>query len=117
AWGVWRLWRYSGRTPAGPLLRVALLLLFFVVAAEGVARLGRLEAAAATTTPFADYAAQVREYVPAGTRVLGMHHYWLGLADHDYRTWAVPLLQTDAYYWSPPLTLVQALDGVDPQVV
>ncbi len=98
-------------------LRPALLALLLVVTAEGVTRIVALERAASTTTPYRDFIAQVRAYIPPGSRVLGLQHYWFGLDDLDYRTWTVPLLQADPRHWSPPLSMAQALDNIAPDVV
>ena len=90
AWGGVALWRWLGRARIRRA-RLALALLLLAVVAEGGARLAALEAAAATTTPYYRFIGQVRQYVPAGARVLGLHNYWLGLEDTDYRSFAVPI--------------------------
>jgi hypothetical protein len=91
AWGAAALWgRATG--PAQLLWRGMLLLIFLVVALEGVTRLREMDRAAAETTPYRDFAAQLRRELPAGAAILGLHHYWFGLEGFTYRSWAVPLL-------------------------
>jgi hypothetical protein len=91
--------------------------LLLVVTAEGASRIAALEAAAAETTPYDEYITRVQTFVPPGARVLGLHNYWLGLHDLDYRSWAVPLMQADLADWSGPLSVEVALDKLSPDVI
>jgi hypothetical protein len=54
----------------------------------------------------------MRQLIPRGARVLGLHTYWFGLEDFDYRSFLVPLNWADL-----GVPLDQALDEVDPDVV
>ncbi len=125
AWGVWQIWARTTikfqtqdhRSKVVGTLRVGLLLFLFLIAAEGALRIYRLEDFAKENTSHDEFMAEVRAHIPTGSRILGLHHYWLGLADHDYRSWAVPLLQIDPHYWSPAQTVAQALDSVNPEVI
>ncbi len=116
AWGVVSLWRRleRDRTRWAQALLAALGLL---VAAEGVTRIAALQGASATTTPYADFIAQVRSYIPPGSRVLGLQDYWFGLDDMDYRAWPVPIWQSDPRYLSPPIPLTEALTAISPDVI
>jgi 4-amino-4-deoxy-L-arabinose transferase-like glycosyltransferase len=105
AWGVVAAWRWLARRPRWRHARVALLALLLAVYAEGALQLARLEAQAAVTTPYAVFAQRVRQYVPGGAHVLGLHTYWFGFEDLEYRSFLVPLLLADE-----GLPLDQALD-------
>ena len=65
-----------------------------------------------TTTPYPTFIGELRQYVPAGARVLGLHSYWLGLQDFDYRSFLVPLNWADE-----GLPFNQGLSRVDPDIV
>jgi hypothetical protein len=105
AWGVTRLWQRTRMRPVLGALATAVLL-------EGVVALVRLDQATATTTPYATFISEIRTHLPAGARVLGLHRYWLGLEDFDYRSFLVPLNWADE-----GLPLDQGLTQVDPDVV
>jgi hypothetical protein len=106
AWGVRALWQRRRR------LRPLLAAVGLVVGHEGGFALGQLDAAAATLTPYPTFVAEIRQSLPPGARVLGLHSYWLGLQDYDYRSFLVPLNFADL-----GVPLDQALDDVDPDVV
>jgi hypothetical protein len=105
AWGACAAWRH---TLVRPLVATVALL----IALEGAVALGRLEGAAATTTPYPKFAANLRQTLPAGARVLGLHTYWFGLEDVEYRSFLLPLNWADQ-----GLPLDQALARVAPDVV
>jgi hypothetical protein len=88
-----------------------------VVAIEGTSRIVALEAAATTAVPYANFIAQVRTYIPPGSRVIGLPNYWLGLDDLDYRTWVVPFSQSDPTYRPRSLLVDEALDDLAPDVI
>jgi 4-amino-4-deoxy-L-arabinose transferase-like glycosyltransferase len=117
AWGSLALWERLGQTRLRRWGRTTLALLCAAVLVEGAARLAALESAVATTTPYATFIAQVRQYLPPGARVLALHHDWFGLEDYDYRSFAVPLLWTDAHNEPRPLSLDEGLDRIAPDVV
>jgi hypothetical protein len=105
-WGVVQFWCAAAWSK--PVLALAAA----AVLVEGGTALLRLEQAAATTTPYPTFVAEVRHDVPPGTRVLGLHSFWIGLQDHDYRSFLVPLNLADL-----GVPLDQALDDVDPDLV
>jgi hypothetical protein len=105
AWGVAAAWRSAWAR----LLFVALLA---AVALEGGVQLMRLDQAAQTTTPYPTFIAQVRQYLPPGARVLGLHSYWFGLEDFDYRSFLLPLNWADE-----GVPLDEGLSRVAPDVV
>lgn len=117
AWGGISCWRWAGRTGQGRWVRGVLAGILLAVITEGVTRMEVLEAVARTTTPYPDFIAQVRSHIPAHSRVLGLHHYWIGLHQLDYRSWAVPLLQADPRYFSPPRSIEVALEDIAPDVI
>jgi len=58
------------------------------------------------------FIAAIRQSLPTGSRVLGLHSYWLGLQDFDYRSFLVPLNWADE-----GLPLDEGLSRVAPDVV
>src|SRR5579859_157950 len=106
AWAVRELWLARAR------LRPALALLLAAVTLEGGLALAQLERAAASTTPYPTFIASVRAAIPPGARILGLHTYWFGLQDFDYRSFLVPLNWADL---GEPLD--RALADVDPDIV
>jgi 4-amino-4-deoxy-L-arabinose transferase-like glycosyltransferase len=113
SWGAVSLWRHAG---GRGWLQAVLGLLLMAVTAEGVARMVAVQTAA-QTTPYDVFIAQVHDYVRPEERVLGLHHYWLEMEDTDYRSWVVPLLQKEVYYWSPPRPLPESLSALSPDVI
>jgi hypothetical protein len=105
AWGLQRAWSHRRARPVLALLAAA-------VALEGGTALARLDQAAATTTPYPAFINAVHQAVPPGSRVLGLHSYWLGFQDVDYRSFLVPLNWADE-----GLPFDEALRRVDPDVV
>ena len=106
AWGLVRLWPRRGwpRLIAAAFGAAVLL--------EGGGALARVEQAASTMTPYPTFVSEIRGQLPSGARVLGLHTYWLGLQDFDYRSFLVPLNLADE-----GLPLDQALSRVAPDVV
>lgn len=100
--GVSRAWTRSWSRPLLVAVGIAVLI-------EGGMAFGRLEQPA---TPYPTFAAQIRQYLPAEARVLGLHTYWFGLEDFDYRSFLVPLNLADE-----GVPLDQALSEVAPDVV
>jgi 4-amino-4-deoxy-L-arabinose transferase-like glycosyltransferase len=117
AWGVCALWRAADARPDRRWVRPAMLLVAALAGGEGLSRAVALERLAATTSPYAAYVARIRAHIPPGTRVLGLHNYWIGFEDTDYRSWWMPLVQMDAWYHTPQLTLDEAMAAINPQVV
>lgn len=106
AWGVRALWVARSR------LRPPLALLLAAVTLEGSLALAQLERTATSTTPYPTFIASVRAAIPPGARILGLHTYWFGLQDFDYRSFLVPLNFADL---GEPLD--PALADVDPDIV
>jgi hypothetical protein len=106
AWGVYTIGLRR------PRLRPVFAILGAAVLLEGSLALSELERSAPSMTPYPVFVAEVRQFVPAGSRVLGLHSYWLGMQDFNYRSFLVPLNLADA-----GLPVDQALDQVDPDVV
>jgi hypothetical protein len=106
AWGVHALWTARAR------LRPLLAAVMAAVVLEGGFALAQLERSAADSTPYPTFVGEVRQSIPSGARVLGLHSYWLGLQDFDYRSFLVPLDWADL---GQPLDA--ALTQVDPDVV
>ncbi len=116
AWGVVIIWhdkRWQSVRWARPLLLMCALL----VSLEGVGRIYTLWQAGKHIQPYDEFIAQVREPIPDGARILGLHTYWLGLNEFDYRSWFVPLTQVRMRIDNPAPTLPQALATINPNVI
>jgi len=92
-------------------------LVLFLIVLEGAAGIQRRHAAAAGTTPYDRFSARVAQHIPDKALVLGLQHYWLGLREYEYRTWLLPLFWAGPQTYHAPMTLDQALERVDPDVV
>ena len=95
AWGVTEAWR-AARVRRWRWLPAVLLLGCVATAVEGLGQWGRLEQAAAQTTPYDRYVGQVRAVVDAEApvplpSVLGLHTYWFGFSDLPFTTWYYPV--------------------------
>jgi 4-amino-4-deoxy-L-arabinose transferase-like glycosyltransferase len=117
AWGVVASWRWSRSLAQGAWLRAGIAVLLLLVAFEGTRQIAHVQASAGSTTPYHRFIAQVRQHIPDGSRVLGLHSYWFGLSDLDYRTWYVPLVQADPIYSQPSIPIGQVLDHLAPDVI
>lgn len=107
--GLLQVWQRSR-------LRPVLLLAGLLLVGEGAARWLALAQATPIVTPYATFIGQVRQFVPAGATILGLHHYWFGFDDHDYRSWALPLLQSGSY-GPGDVTIEQALADIAPDAI
>lgn len=113
AWlGLW-LWDRA----ASSVARVALAGIVALVVTEGGARVAHARSVARRATPYDWYTSQVAGCIPAGSLVLGLQHYWLGLRQYRYRTWLMPLNLAHPGYYHDPLTLEEALERVEPDVI
>ncbi len=117
AWGGVMFWNWAGRTKWSRWMHLALTVLLVAISIEGATRLAAIEAEASTTTPYYQFIGAVRQYIPAGSRILGLHNYWFGLDDFDYRSFIVPLSWTDPNNEPRPLTFDEALTQVAPDIV
>ncbi len=111
AWLALRLW--NARPQMLPRLAVAAVVLWAV--GDGVVGLWQRHEATAGVTSYDSFEARLREVVPRGARVLGLPRFWLGLQEADYRTWAVPFSAVRSP--GSRVTLREALEAVDPQIV
>ncbi len=105
-------WR-RGRT----VVRVGLMALGCLVLAEGTVRIAVRHGVAGGTTSYEEFESRLATHIPAGARILGLQHYWLGLRAHPYRTWMLPIFLSDSTYHHAPVTLTEALEGIDPDVI
>lgn len=112
AWVGTRIW--DGRFLSG---RVAVALLAAGIAIEGGARIAHARTIAQRMTSYDWYTSEVARCIPPGSLVLGLQHYWLGLRQFPYRTWLLPLAQTNARFTDSPIPLDEALERIDPDVI
>jgi hypothetical protein len=116
AWGYLALWRSAGHARGRAWIRASLAVLLGAVIIEGSSRIVLLMAAGRSVTPYADYLAQVRVHLVPGSRVLGLHTYWLGLHDFEYVSWFVPVGLADPAQHDA-LSLDEAMEVVRPDVI
>jgi hypothetical protein len=113
AWlGVW-VWDQRPKRWVRPVL-LALLCLLLV---EGAGRIAHRRDVAARTTPYDQVTAQLAELIPPGARVLGLQHYWLGLRSYPFRSWLLPVLYALPETYTPALSMDEALERIDPDVI
>lgn len=117
AWGGLVLWDWADSLPQKRWLRVILGFLLLLVSLEGVSRVALIESSAQEITPYRSFITRVRQHIPPGSTVLGLHNYWFGLEDYNYRNWAVPFFKTDPRYYTPPLSLPEAMGVLSPDVI
>jgi 4-amino-4-deoxy-L-arabinose transferase-like glycosyltransferase len=108
------IWLWDSRTTA---VRAGLLALLALILFEGTARVAHASMAARHAAPYDGYTSQIARCIPEGSRVLGLQHYWLGLRRYDYRTWLVPANYTFPPYYHEELSMDDALEKVDPDVI
>lgn len=94
-----------------------MILVLAAVVVEGTSRVVALETAAMTTTPYDTLVRRVARYIPRDARVLALHNYWIGLQDHDYRSFLVPLSWMDDDTGLRPMSFDEGLEKVAPDVV
>jgi hypothetical protein len=58
-----------------------------------------------------DVTNRVRSVIPAGTRVAGLPHWWLGLSDYDYRS----IMSLTYYHFFNDYTLTEGIEAIRPQ--
>lgn len=99
--------------------RPVLSLLFLLALAEGIFTNARLQLWTQQTTPYHVFSQAVAAQLPPQSRVLGLQHYWLGLAQHSrtYQSILVPVFWTNPYYVPQPLSFAQAVQADPPQVI
>ncbi|MFQ5614015.1 MAG: hypothetical protein ACE5H9_17980 [Anaerolineae bacterium] len=99
--------------------RPVLALCFVLALAEGGLANWRFHLQARQATPYQTYTRAIAARLPPGSRVMGMHHYWLGLfpASRDYRSIAVPVIWTSPQYVAEPVSFGQAAQAIPPDVI
>jgi 4-amino-4-deoxy-L-arabinose transferase-like glycosyltransferase len=113
AWLGVRVWDRRGVWPT----RLAAVVLAVAVVGEGVARITAVRKSAAATTSYEWFTGEVARCIPEGSRVLGLQHYWLGLRQYPFRTWVAAINFATPLYYHEPMTLDDALERIDPDVV
>ena len=108
------IWLWDRRLLA---VRLALLTLLGLIAAEGTTRVVHARSNARQTTPYDWYEAEVASCIPPGSLVLGLQHYWLGLRHYTYRTWLLPIDMATPLYYHEPMSLDEAIEGVNPTII
>jgi hypothetical protein len=112
AWGLVRLWR---RSPVW--IRAAAAVVLAAALAEGAAGIMMALTLARRVSPYDFYTTQIARCIPPGSRVLGFQHYWMGLRQFEYRTWLLPIGMSRPEWYNENLTLHQALERVNPDVL
>lgn len=99
--------------------RPALSLLFLLAMFEGILTTARLQNVTQQATPYQAFSQTVAAKLPLRSRVLGLQHYWLGLAPYSqaYQSILVPIFWTSPNYVTQPLSFTQAVQANPPQVI
>lgn len=99
------------------LIRAGILVLLALIVVEGITRVAHARTAARWTMPYEWYASDIARCIPAGSLVLGLQHYWLGLRQYAYRTWLMPVNYAHPLYYHDPLPLEDALELINPDII
>ncbi|MBI1876972.1 MAG: hypothetical protein HYR94_01825, partial [Chloroflexi bacterium] len=99
--------------------RPALLLFFLLAMSEGGYFQARLQAAVQQMTPYQTFTQAIAAKLPPDSRLMGLQHYWLGLAEHSkgYRSILVPIFWTDSRYLPEPISFGEAAQAIPPDIV
>jgi len=99
--------------------RPILALLFLLGMAEGILTSVRLHQTARRLTPYQTFSNTIAAHLPPQSRVMGLQHYWLGLAVHrqNYQSVLVPIFWTNPNYVSQSLSFMQAAQMRPPQII
>lgn len=99
--------------------RPVLALLFLLGMAEGIVTSVRLHQSARQLIPYQTFTSAIAAHLPPQGQVLGLQHYWLGLAAHSqtYQSILVPIFWTNPNYVSQPLSFIQAVQMKPPQII
>jgi len=99
------------------LLRSAVAIVLTLILIEGGTRIAHAQGSARRIDNYDAFAADIARCIPAGSRVLGLQHYWLGLRQYPYRTWLMAVNLAHPLYYHDPMTLDAALDRIDPDII
>jgi hypothetical protein len=100
--------------------RPVLALCFCLALVEGGLASLQLHARARQSTPYQSYTQVVADRLPPQRRLMGLPHFWLGLAGGgwEYRSILVPIFWTSPAYVSAPRAFSQAVQvPIPPEVV
>jgi len=114
--GFWQVWQAHRPYRWWRPLLAGLVLL---AVAEGVLTTGRVQIEARQMTPYRSFTQRVAEQLPAQSQVLGLQHYWLGLAEVSpgYRSILVPIFWTSDKYVPQPVLFSQAAEAIPPTIL
>lgn len=112
AWlGIWLWDRRSA------LVRIGIVVLLALILGEGTTRIAHARTAARRTDSYDRYAREIALCIPAGSLVLGLQHYWLGLRQYAYRTWLMPINYAHPLYYHDPVPIENALELINPDII
>jgi 4-amino-4-deoxy-L-arabinose transferase-like glycosyltransferase len=99
--------------------RPALLFFFLLAVSEGIFFQMRLQTSGHQMTPYHTFTQAIASKLPPHSRIMGLQHYWLGLAEHSaaYRSILVPIFWTNDRYVPQPTSFSQAVDAIPPDVI
>jgi hypothetical protein len=114
--GFWQVWQAHRPYRWWRPLLAGLVLL---AVAEGVLTTGRVQIEARQMTPYRSFTQRVAEQLPAQSQVLGLQHYWLGLAEVSpgYRSILVPIFWTSDKYVPQPVLFGQTAEAIPPTIL
>lgn len=97
--------------------QIVLTVVLVALIAEGVVRIVGWRTTAARTSHYSSYMERVATHVPAGSHVLGLQQYWLGLHEFRFTSWLVPVWWNDARFTDAPIPFDAALERVAADVI
>jgi hypothetical protein len=99
--------------------KLIVILLLMLPLVEGRVSLRRVRNLAAQITPYQIYTDAIARSLPPDSRVLGLHHYWFGLAEHtaSYRSLLVPINWTNSAYVEKPIPFGEAVDMIPSDIL
>jgi 4-amino-4-deoxy-L-arabinose transferase-like glycosyltransferase len=98
-------------------LRVGILVLLALILVEGATRIAHARTAARRTDSYERFSSEIALCIPAGSLVLGLQHYWLGLRQYPYRTWLMPINYAHPLYYHDPVPIEDALERINPDII
>jgi len=113
--GVAAVWKIAQRYR----LRWLLALVLATASLEGVVSALVMQVTARETTPYQTYTDEIAYYLPPGSHVMALQHYWLGLMPYtaDYRSILVPIDWTNPTLVENPTTFAEAAQAIPPDIL
>lgn len=114
--GVLQAWKWKFKFTR-PILIIAVLMAFY----EGAGAYGQMRYLARHQMPYAEFTKRISACLPPDSQVMGMQHYWLGLAAENhpvsYQSILVPIFLSNPDYVEHPIGFTEAIAPNPPDVI